>query len=207
MSRVARSDVAPSPLASPLMLRSLLLASLLLAACGPSDRSDDVPGDDAIAAEAEAEAARDTDGIDIDFSGVRASAELTGNLVDAVTTEGGQLELGVTDEVLFTRLSETFRGEIQSEMEEETADETGLGGTIARAVTGAVAEGLGTAISVPLADVRDVRYENGRIVIEMVDGEPSPFEAAKTNDEPMLSQFSPEAGRRLADAFDKATTR
>ena len=36
---------------------------------------------------------------------------------------------------------------------------------------------------------------------------PSPFENATSDDEPMLSQFSADAGRRLADAFDKATGR
>ena len=41
----------------------------------------------------------------------------------------------------------------------------------------------------------------------MVAGQPSPFENATSDDEPMLSQFSADAGRRLADAFDKATGR
>ena len=96
-------------------------------------------------------------------------------------------------------------GAIKAEMASETKDQEGLGGTIARAVTGAVAQGLATTVSVPLADVRDVRYEDGRLVIEMVDGGESPFANAKTDDRPMLTQFDEAAGQRLAEAFDKAT--
>lgn len=189
------------------MTRALLLApALLLAACGPSDSPDETYADDQTVQSAP-EADSLTGDIDLDLGDLAVTSELPGSLVDAVTTEDGHIELGVTDAVLFSRLSESLRDEIQSEMDNETADETGLGGTIARAVTGAVAEGLAVTVSVPLDQVRDVRYENGRVEIEMVDGQPSPFENAKTDDEPMLSRFTDAAGRRLADAFDKATGR
>ena len=189
------------------MTRALLLApALLLAACGSPDAPDEPsPEDETVQSAPEADSP--TGDIDLDLGDLAVTSELPGSLVDVVTTDDGRIELGVTDEVLFSRLSESLRDEIQSEMDDETADETGLGGTIARAVTGAVAEGLAASVSVPLDEVRDLRYENGRIEIDMVDGQPSPFENATSDDEPMLSQFSADAGRRLADAFDKATGR
>ena len=191
------------------MTRALLLApALLLAACGSPDAPDETyPDDETVQPAPEVNRPTGDLDLDLDIGDLAVTSELPGSLVDVVTTDDGHIELGVTDEVLFSRLSESLRDEIQTEMDDETADETGLGGTIARAVTGAVAEGLATSVSVPLDDVRDIRYENGRVEIVMADGQPSPFENATSDDEPMLSQFSADAGRRLANAFDKATGR
>lgn len=185
-------------------MRPLLLLPLLALAACASDESPDV---ERIAQDAAAEAEREIASLDVETDGVRFTADLPGDVVDVVQTEGGEMELGVTDEVLFTRISEATRREVEAEMERETEAEEGLGGVIARAVTGAVAEGLATTVSVPLADVRDVRYEGGRVVIEMADGGESPFDGAKTDDRPLLEQFDAEAGERLAAAFDKAAGR
>ena len=190
-------------------MRTLLLAALALSACGSPDPDDVTPDPAADAAEvagaATREAERDTDGLDL--GDVSMTGDVPGTPVESVTTRDGQMELGVTDQVVFARLSESLRAEIETEMADETEGQGGLGGSIARAVTGAVAQGLAAAVTVPLGDVRDVRYQGGRVVIEMADGDPSPFDRAKTDDRPMLDQFDAEAGRRLAEAFDKAAGR
>lgn len=185
------------------MHRSLLLAALALAACGSPDH--DVDHDDEVEVADEVE--RETSDLHVDLDDVALSSRLPGTLVDAVSTRDGEIELGVTDSVLFTRLSPELQARIQSEMADETEDESGLGGAIARAVTGAVSQGLAMAVSVPLDEVRDVRYEDGRVVIEMEDGGESPFDGSRNDDEPMLEQFDREAGERLAGAFDKARGR
>ena len=100
------------------------------------------------------------------------------------------------------------------DLEDEAADglfvrsnDALLGGTIARAVTGAVAEGLQTALSVPLSRIADVRYEGDRLVVEMADGERSPFDGMRSDGDPVLKRLDADAGRRLEAAFDKATGR
>lgn len=175
----------------PLLLPTLALA---LAACGS-------PDPDEVAPEAEREASSD---VALDLDGVDLGRRVPGDVVEAVATRDGAMELGVTDSVLFARLSADTRAEIEAEMEAETEDEEGLGGAIARAVTGAVAEGLATAVSVPISDVEALRYEGGRVVIEMADGERSPFEDARSGDAPLLEQFDADAGARLEAAFAKA---
>ena len=190
-------------------MRCLLFAALALAACGSPDPDEVAPNAEVpeVADDALGEIAREVEREvnDLDLDGVGFSSRLPGTLVDAVRTRDGGMELGVTDSVLFTRLSPALQREVEAEMAEETADQTGLGGALARAVTGAVAQGLAMAVNVPIDDVRDVRYEDGRVVIEMVDGERSPFDGSRNEGEPMLEQFDADAGRRLAKAFDKAT--
>lgn len=182
----------------------LLLALTALTACRSSDTEDEAADAEAVVEDTRRDVERELSDIDIDIDDVNLSSRPAGTRIQAVTTRNGELELGVTDSVLYSRLSPELQLRIESEMEDETADETGLGGAIARAVTGAVSKGLQMAVSVPLDQVRDVRYEDGRVVIEMEDGDASPFETSKTDDEPMLEQFDAEAGRQLADAFAKA---
>ncbi|WP_412067385.1 hypothetical protein [Rubrivirga sp. IMCC43871] len=187
----------------PLTGRALFLAPLLvLAACGDSPESSDDRDDDAREAVDEA---RTEAGASID--GVGLSADIPGTAIDEATTEDGDIALGITDAVLYSRLSPALQREIADEMDAEVGDEEGFGADLARTITGAIAEGLRTAISVPLSDVRDVRAEGGRLVIEMADGEPSPFESAKTNGRPLLESFDADAAQRLAEAFDKAASR
>ena len=178
------------------------LALLAVAACAP-DPADVTPDTEI---ERVTEDALRSDGpIDIDVDGLAISSDLDGTPAESITTTGGEVEMGLTDRVLYSRLSPETQAEIAADMEAESKDQEGLGGRIARAVTGAVAEGLGTAVQVPLADVRDVRFEGGRLVIEMADGEPSPFENSSTDDKPLLEQFSARDAERLAAAFDKIT--
>lgn len=187
------------------MPRVLLLPALALtlAACGAPDH--DADHDDGVEAADEAE--REAADLHFDLDDVALSSRLPGTVVDAVSTRDGEIELGVTDSVLYTRLSPELQARIEAEMADETEDESGLGGAIARAVTGAVSQGLAMAVSVPLDEVRDVRYEDGRVVIEMADGGDSPFAGSRNDDRPMLEQFDREAGERLAEAFDKARGR
>lgn len=181
-------------------MRSLLALSLLaFAACGSPDPAEVAPDDDvATRALRGARSAASAQMADADLSD-----EVPGDPVALITTRDGALDLGLTDRVLYARLSKDTRAEAAAEMEAETEGQTGLGGQIARAVTGAVAEGLATALTVPIERVRDLRVEGGRLVVEMESGEPSPFENAESGDEPLLSQFDPADAQRLADAFDR----
>ena len=187
----------------------LLLLAALVAACAPdpADVAPDLDGPDAqtTAEEATNEAIREATAIDFEVDDMAISPRLAGRPLQAIVTRDGSLELGLTDSVLYSRLSKETRAGIASDMERGTEDREGLGGRIARAVTSAVAEGIGTAVQVPLSEVRDVRVEGDRLVVEMADGQRSPFEGSKTDGQPLLEQFAPADAARLAEAFDRAT--
>ena len=184
-------------------MRALLTAALLLplAACGSAER----PDADAVAEAAEGEARDAIDRMDLDLGDLSLARDVRGEPVERIVTRDGGIELGLTDSVLYVRLSEATRKQVAEEMEAEMGDRDGLGGRIARAVTDAVQSGMDTAAQVPLSDVRDIRVEGGTLVIEMADGEPSPFDGSQTDGRPTLEQFDPADAERIARAFDAAT--
>lgn len=178
-------------------MRSLLLALLLVAACTP----DPAPAPSDQGADAVDEAARDAGPIDVEMDGLSISSTLNGDVAESVVTEGGEMEVGLTDQVLYSRLSKEAQAKVADEMRQSAEEQEGLGGRLARSITDAVMQGIGTAVQVPLADVRDIRVDGDRLVIEMVDGEPSPFNRAEADGKSLLSQISGSDARQLAEAF------
>ena len=188
------------PTISRLLALALALAASACGAPNPADVTPDLGPDGALADDAD-RAVRDAGPLDLEMDGLSISSELDGDLAESVTTEDGAMEIGVTDRVVYSRLSKESQDRIAQEMRRSAEEQQGLGGRLARRITDAVAEGIGTAVQVPLADVRDVRTEGGRLVIEMADGEPSPFERAETDGRSVLDGVSGPDAERLAEAF------
>ena len=169
---------------------------LLLAGCS----ADEPSADDGLAGRVE-EAVRDAEPFEVQTDGLAISSEVEGEPAESIVTRDGQMELGLTDRVLYSRLSKDAQAEIRAELEQSTEETDGLGGRIARAVAEAAAQNVGTAAQIPLSDVQDLRVEGGRLVIEMADGERSPFGNVSTGDTPLLEAFSAGDAERLAEAF------
>ena len=160
----------------------------------------DLGPDGALADDAD-RAARDAGPLDLEMDGLSISSELDGDLAESATTQDGAMEVGITSRVVYSRLSKESQERVAQEMRQSAEEQEGWGGRLARRITDVVAEGIGTAVQVPLADVRDVRAEGGRLVIEMADGEPSPFERAETDGRSVLDGVSGPDAERLAEAF------
>src|SRR5262245_20123853 len=67
-------------------------------------------------------------------------------------------------------LSPTTVGKIRSELDTAGSTDSGLGGSIASLVKKTVAGAIGTHAVYRVSEIRDVRYNNGRLVFEWVDG-------------------------------------
>jgi hypothetical protein len=165
------------------MRAALLPLLLLLAACGTNDVPDDAPE----ASGEPAEAAVDP--------------EVRGQLLALEAESGGEVEVGVTDAVLFLRLSESVRSEARKEMEAEMADQDGIGRALGDMVTGVVNTALGTTVQVPLAEVDALRYVDGRLLIDGM-GDSVSINEGDLSDEGL--PFEEDAARRLIDAFEDA---
>ena len=179
------------------MLRfSILALALLTTGCN----ADEPTAEDRLAGEVE-EAVRDAGPFEVQADGVAISSTVDGGHVESILTRDGQMEMGLTDQVLYSRLSKQAQTDIQADLKESTQDQEGIGGRIARAVAQAAAENIGTAVQIPVADIRDLRVEGDRLTIEMADGRGSPFGSVETDGTPLLEAFAPADAQRLADAF------
>ena len=141
------------------MRASLLVLLLALSACSGETPEADRSVRDASAKDASGEA-------EVGFGD-----EIRGRVLAAEANPDDEFEIGVTDEVMFFRLTEATRAEARKEMDEGTSD-GGLGDAIKDAVGGVVNKALATTVQVPLEQVEDVRYERGRLFVETADDGP-----------------------------------
>ena len=161
------------------MRAALLALALLTAACGSDDAPPEASGD------ATAQSDRDDD-VDGRILAVEANAD-------------GEVEVGVSDAVVFFRLSDATRAEVEKEMEAEMAEQEGLGRAIGDLVTGAVTGALGFTVQIPVEDVETFRYEDGRLI---VDGGDTSIQIDRENPREEGIEFDPAAAQRLIDAFE-----
>lgn len=112
--------------------------------------------------------------------------------------------MALRDDHLVAGLSDSLLRHIRSEMSRELdkKDHQGVGAAIGKAVVSGVSKLLGTEISVPVSEVRDISYDGHRIVIRYRN-EPKGlnFESIKSEgDRTILEQFSEEDARRFVRA-------
>lgn len=89
-------------------------------------------------------------------------------------------------------LSPRTVAEVRSSMDSSAKSDTGLGGSIAQLVQKTVAGAIATHAEFPLADLRDIRYENGKMVFDW-----------KTGSHHALFESTNVNGRKAADTFRK----
>lgn len=166
-------------------MRALLIPVVLLSACAP-DR-DDVTPDDRPASQ---------DNVDVRFE----DEGLPGAEQIVITTREGDVDLGLTDAVLYVRLNPKKVDEIQAEIDQELEGTDGLGRSIAEAVTGVVSDAMQHAVTFPIEDVEAVRYEDGRLEVDLV-GEDDAIDLGRDG-EPIGEAFAPDDAERFVEAFE-----
>src|SRR5262245_36316326 len=103
---------------------------------------------------------------------------------------------------LLAGLSPKTVAKVQEKMKEsQVKDTSGIGGLIASTVKQTVANAIGTHVAYPLSEIREIRYEDGQLIIEKVKGgETRLFGDAKVDEREVGKQFSEEDAQRLIDA-------
>lgn len=91
---------------------------------------------------------------------------------------------------------------VRAKLEESTAKDTsGLGGSLAQLVKSAVAGAIGTHVVYPLADIRDIRYVDGQLVLDRRDGSTTElFGNMERDREEIGKTFAPDDARRFIEA-------
>ena len=106
---------------------------------------------------------------------------------------------------LLAGLSPKTVAKVQAEMQKETNKDTnGIGGLIASTVKQTVANTIGTHVVYRLSDIKDLRYQDGQIILERRDGsETGLFGNTKVDHKDEGKTFSPEEAQRLIDAVHR----
>ena len=99
-------------------------------------------------------------------------------------------------------LSPKTVGKIRSELDTAASTDSGLGGSIASLVKKTVAGAIGTHAVYRVSDIREVRYDNGRLVFEWMDGtDHNLFGDTKVNGKRQGNTFRAEDAERFIEAF------
>ena len=126
-------------------MRRLLapLALLAAVACSKHDKSD----------------------VDVSFSkdGAQASAaEPLGPGDVRVTSVDGAIMLALVGDSVRFQLSDSLRNTVKQQID-SAADTSGFAAMVTRSVSGIVSSAMGFVVRIPVQDIENIRYENGRI--------------------------------------------
>lgn len=126
----------------------------------------------------------------------------------AVLTRDGAVKLGVTDEQVYLRLSDTFRARLDSTVTSKVNREVGEGGLkrmIGNVVEKSVSGALGFQMDKKLDEIRDVRWSGGELIIEQEDGKIWKADEIQIGDDtPVLENFRESDARAFIAEFRRA---
>jgi hypothetical protein len=134
----------------------------------------------------------------------------------AVTSTDNTVVLALIGDTVRMQLSDSLRRSVAAGVDSSITNETGaLGGMIARTVGKTVAGAMGFVVRVPVQEVENVRYEDGRIRFEShgnvkfsMDGRPGRANGGDDHDEKGSgARFSEEDGRRFVEAVKERQAR
>lgn len=129
----------------------------------------------------------------VDFSGDEIGPDLY-----AVTSEDGNVKLGFTAEFLYFALSDSVRAEVEAELERDAEQE----GFFRRMMLGLVGRALGFRTRFPVAEVEDVRWQDGELLLVFTDPERTMDRNFQlSEDEPVQQAFSEETVEAFGAAF------
>lgn len=132
----------------------------------------------------------------VDFSGDDLGAD-----IHTMATEDGALVMGLTREWVYFTLSDSVRAEARAEVASRT-DSGGVKGFFGGLMRSAVGKALSFRAKYPVSEIRDIRWEDGRMMVEFVDPDQrieDNFQA--DDDEPVTEAFAEEDVRAFSDAF------
>lgn len=125
-----------------------------------------------------------------------------------ITTSNGAVSMALADDRIVVRLSDATLDQVRREMTAEGGrrDSTSLGGRIEGMVKSAVEGALSKEIDYPLAEIEDVRYEDGTIRFTFRGRGRRMIEQTQVDDRPLLESFEPADARRFVDAVKRRLT-
>lgn len=121
----------------------------------------------------------------------------------SLVTRDNKVALMMTAGSLVMQLTDHGMAEIQGDMAKDAREESGFGRFVANMVRSGVASMLDHAIAYPLSELREARYEDGRLRFINRDGE-AVFAKVQLNDKDAMEGFDPAQARAFAARVNQA---
>lgn len=118
-----------------------------------------------------------------------------------MTTRDGAMQMGVVGDHITMRLAPKALDSLRVATDTSKVEGSGFSASLEKMIKRGVASALQKEVQIPLADVRDVRYENGRLVFDWVNKPVAAPDNTKSNGRDLLSSFSPEDSQRFVAAI------
>ena len=98
------------------------------------------------------------------------AANLGAGDVQILTTDGN-FDVTLSGDRILAGLSDKMVAKVRDEMAKSSGNDSGLGAVIAGAVKSSVASAIGTHISYQLSNLKELRYEDGKLIVVTNDGD------------------------------------
>lgn len=118
----------------------------------------------------------------------------------SIVGEDGEVKMGLTDEYVYFSLSDETLEEARSEMRRD-ADEEGASGFVGGVLEKTVGRALGFRARLPVSEIDEIRWEDGRMRIVFTDSDRSFGDNLSIEDRPVTESFTEEDVRAFAAAF------
>jgi len=119
-----------------------------------------------------------------------------------ITNEDSSVDLAVVGQRIVVQLSDKTMAKVRRETDTAAIKDSGFGGSIERLVKRTVQSTLGQQFDYPLADVRDARYENGAIILDVNGREPRLLANTKVGGRKLMESFRPADAQRFVAAVN-----
>jgi hypothetical protein len=120
-----------------------------------------------------------------------------------ITNRDGSVDLMLKGESLVIQFSDQFLEKVEDEIKKEEIGDTSHLGTVIRAmVSSGVKTLLDRAMAIPLAEVSEIYYKDGRLYIISHDGREM-FENLEIDGTPIMEDFRRRDARRFAEEAEK----
>ena len=119
-----------------------------------------------------------------------------------ISSRNGAIDLMLLGDRIVVGLSDSALAKVNAETDTSQLESSGgVGASIEKFVKSKVQSTLSKRLDYPVSDLRDARYEDGRIVFEYKDGARFELlEKAETDDDPFLASFSEADSERFVEA-------
>lgn len=117
-----------------------------------------------------------------------------------ITSIDGSFVLAVIGDTVRMNLSDSLRNKVKNDIDTSAGDKSGFGAAIAKSVGTVVSGAMGFVIRVPVNDVQNLRYENGKLRFDVRGGG---VKVNTTGTNGGNAEFSEADARRFIEAVER----